>query len=74
MTGEAAQYDREMKAREEELNDDTKPVVTLAPLTAVPDVLMDDLLQEDAVYDVRPSLCLYYGKDSILLPGEEVQP
>ena len=74
VTGEAAQYDREMKAREEQLNDDAKPVVTLAPLTAVPDVLMDDLLQEDAVYDVRPSLCLYYGKDSILLPGEEVQP
>jgi len=74
VTGEAAQYDREMKAREELLNDDSQPVVTLAPLTAVPGVLMDDLLRHDAVYDVRPSLCLYYGKEQIVLPGGEVQP
>ncbi len=70
LTGEAAQYDHEMTQREILLNDETQPVVTLKPLTAVPAVFMDDLIQIDAVYDVRPSLCLYYGKQAILIEGE----
>lgn len=74
LTGEAAQYDREMTQREEALKDDTQPVVTLAPLTAVPAVFMDDLLTPDAVYDVRPSLCLYYGKEAIRVEGEVDAP
>lgn len=69
LTGEARQYDREMQAREALLNDDSQSVVTLAPLTAVPRVFMPDLLVPDAVYDVRPVLCSYYGKDAILLEG-----
>ncbi len=71
VTGEAAQYDREMTARETVLNDETQPVITLDPLSAVPVVFMDDLIVPDAVYDVRESLCLYYGKDEIRIAGEE---
>ncbi|MBE5802300.1 MAG: hypothetical protein E7319_08445 [Clostridiales bacterium] len=71
VTGEAAQYDREMEAREALLNDPSLPEVTLAPLSAVPDVLMDDLLIPGAAYDVKPSLCLYYQKDLIHIEGEE---
>ena len=74
LTGEAAQYDHEMTQREVLLNDDSQPVVTLKPLTAVPAVFMDDLIQPDAVYDVRPSLCLYYGKQAILIEGEVEVP
>ncbi len=70
LSGEAAQYDLEMEAREALLNDQTQPVVTLQPLTAVPDVFMDDLLVRDAQYDVRPALCGYYQKDEIII-GEE---
>ncbi|MBQ7867882.1 MAG: hypothetical protein IJ354_07015 [Clostridia bacterium] len=70
ITGEAAQYDAEMAARETLLNDETQPVIQLSPLTANPAVFMDDLLEPGAVYDVRPSLCEYYGKDAILLEGE----
>ncbi len=68
--GEAAQYDREMSQREALLNDPTQSVVTLRPLTQTPAVLMDDLLKPDAVYDVRPSLCHYYGKEAIILAEE----
>ena len=74
VTGEAAQYDAEMTAREVLLNDDTQKEITLAPLTAVPDVFMDDLVTPNAVYDVRPSLCGYYQKDAIHIVGEEAQP
>lgn len=74
LTGEAAQYDAEMTAREVLLNDDTQKEITLAPLTAVPDVFMDDLVVPNAIYDVRPSLCWYYQKDLIHIVGEEVQP
>ena len=74
VTGEAAQYDAEMEAREVLLNDDTQKEVTLAPLTAVPDVFMHDLVVPNAVYDVRPSLCRYYHKDTIHILGEEAQP
>lgn len=63
--GEARQYDREMTARETLLNDAGQPVVTLAPLTQTPRVFMDDLLAADALYDVRPTLCRYYGKAAI---------
>lgn len=70
VTGEAAQYDREMDERERLLNDESQPVVTLRPLSAVPAVLMDDLLREGAEYDVRPVLRRYYGKEAILLEGE----
>ncbi|MDD3212744.1 MAG: hypothetical protein PHY64_03680 [Eubacteriales bacterium] len=73
VTGEAAQYDREMTAREALLNDASQPVVTLAPLTTVPDVFMDDLLSPDAVYDVTPVLCAYYHKDAILIQGGAAQ-
>ena len=71
LTGEAAQYDREMTAREVLLNDDNQPVVTLEPLTVVPAVLMDDLIVPNAVYDARESLCLYYEKQAIHIAGEE---
>lgn len=71
LTGEAARYDREMTEREALLNDDSQPVVALEPLTAVPAVFMEDLLRPDAVYDVRESLCLYYGKEAIRIAGEE---
>ena len=71
LTGEAARYDREMTEREVLLNDDSQPVVTLEPLTAVPAVFMEDLIRPDAVYDVRESLCLYYGKEAIRIAGEE---
>lgn len=73
VTGEAAQYDREMSAREALLNDETQPVVTLEPLSAVPRVLMEDLITPNAVYDVRESLCLYYGKQEIRIAGEEAE-
>lgn len=73
-SGEAAQYDREMTERERLLNDESQPVVTLEPLTAVPRVFMEDELTPGAVYDVRPSLCRYYGKEAILLAGEGEQP
>lgn len=71
VTGEAAQYDREMTAREILLNDESQPVITLEPLSAVPAVLMEDLLAPDAVYDSRDSLRLYYGKEDIRIAGEE---
>lgn len=74
LTGEAAQYDREMEEREVLLNDESQPVITLRPLTANPAVFMDDLLEAGAVYDVRPSLCAYYGKEAILLEGEVDAP
>ncbi len=74
VTGEAAQYDAEMTAREVLLNDASQPEVTLAPLTVVPDVFMKDLLVPGAEYDVRPSLCWYYQKDAIHIVGEEAQP
>lgn len=69
LSGEAARYDAEMTLREEALNDPTQPVVTLSPLTAVPDVFMDDLIVPGAEYDVRPSLAAYYGKEAILDRG-----
>ncbi len=65
LTGEAAQYDREMAAREKLLNDPALPVVTLAPVSSTPKVFMADLLAADALYDVRPTLCRYYGKTAI---------
>ena len=71
LSGEAARYDAEMTLREEALNDPAQPVVTLSPLTAVPDVFMDDLIVPGAEYDVRPSLAAYYGKEAILIAGEE---
>ena len=67
LTGEAARYDREMDAREALLNDQSQPVVTLAPLSATPRVLMADLLAADALYDVRPTLQRYYNKAEIRL-------
>ena len=70
LSGEAACYDDEMKQREALLNDDTRPEVTLKPLTAVPSVFMEDLLQPGAVYDVRPTLMRYYGKTAIYIEGE----
>ena len=73
LKGEAARYDREMKAREALLNDAAQSVVTLAPLTATPEVFMNDLLAPDAQYDVRPMLCAYYGKQAILLEGGETE-
>lgn len=73
-TGEAARYDEQMKAREALLNDDTQPVVTLAPLDAVPAVFMEDLLVPGAAEDVRPVLCEYYGKQAIRLEGEVEAP
>ena len=57
ISGEAARYDREMTERERLLNDDSQPVVTLSPLSAVPKIFMEDALRPGAVYDVRPSLC-----------------
>lgn len=74
LTGEAAQYDAEMTAREVLLNDESQPVITLKPLSAVPSVFMDDLIMPGAVYDVRPSLCMYYGKTSIAIEGEVDAP
>ena len=74
LSDEAAQYDAEMTLREQALNDPAKPVVTLSPLTAVPDVFMDDLIAPDAAYDVRPSLEKYYGKEAVLIAGEEETP
>lgn len=74
LTGEAARYDAEMTRREALLNDASQPVVTLAPLEAVPDVFMEDLIVPNAVYDVRPSLCRYYGKQAVLIEGEEAAP
>lgn len=73
LSGEAAQYDREMTAREALLNDPALDSVTLAPLTAVPKVLMDDLITLNAAYDVRPSLELYYGK-TVTIAAEEGEP
>ena len=70
ITGEASQYDWEMTQREQLLNDETQPVITLRTLTAVPAVFMDDLIMPNATYDVRPSLCLYYGKEAIRIEGE----
>jgi hypothetical protein len=67
LTGEAARYDREMDAREALLNDTAQPEVALAPLSVVPRVFMGDLLTPDALYDVRPALCRYYGKTAITI-------
>ena len=69
VTGEAARYDREMTVRETLLNDSNQPVVTLAPLTATPAVLMEDLLAPGSAYDVRPTLCAYYHKTAVLVEG-----
>ena len=69
VTGEAARYDRQMQAREALLADTAQSVVTLAPLTAVPRVFMEDLLQIGAQYDVRPTLQGYYHKTEILIEG-----
>ncbi len=69
VTGEAARYDREMTARETLLNDAAQPTVTLAPLTATPAVLMEDLLAPGSAYDVRPTLCAYYHKTAVLVEG-----
>ena len=71
LSGESAQYDHEMTVREELLNDESQPVITLEPLTAMPRVFMEDLLRPDAVYDAREALCLYYGKEKIHIAGEE---
>lgn len=71
VTGEAARYDREMRAREALLNDPALAEVTLAPLTATPRVFMEDLLAPGALYDVRPALCRYYGKTAITVEGSE---
>lgn len=71
LRGEAIEYDRQMAAREVLLNDDSQPIVTLAPLTMVPEIFMKDLLAEGAVYNVRPALCTYYDKSAILIAGEE---
>ncbi len=71
LNGEAAQYDNEMSVREDLLNDESQPVITLEPLSAVPRVFMEDLLRPDAVYDAREALCLYYGKEKIHIAGEE---
>ena len=70
LTGEAAQYDWEMTEREKLLNDETLPEITLKPLSVTPAVFVDDLIVPDAVYDVRPSLCRYYGKELIRIEGE----
>ena len=74
LTGEAAQYDREMTERETLLNDESLPEITLRPLTVSPAVFVDDLILPNAVYDVRPSLCRYYGKALIHIEGEEDAP
>lgn len=74
LSGEAAQYHREMSEREALLSDPTTTEVTLKPLTAVPSVLMDDLLQPYAVYDVRPTLMKYYQKEAIHIEGEGDTP
>ena len=71
--GEAKTYHEQMLARETLLNDASLPVVTLAPLTAVPPVFMEDLLRVDAVYDVAPILARYYGKEAVLLEGGDSQ-
>ena len=34
----------------------------------------DDLIAPDAAYDVRPSLEKYYGKEAVLIAGEEETP
>ncbi|MDD3411172.1 MAG: hypothetical protein PHY12_10230 [Eubacteriales bacterium] len=73
ISGEAQTYDAEMDAREALLEDETQPVVTLAPLSAVPDIFMKDLLAPDAAYDVRPALCAYYGKEAVLTEGGAAQ-
>ena len=70
LRGEAQTYHREMQAREALLNDETRPRITLAPLSAVPEIFMKDLLTPDAPYDVRPALQNYYGKEAIALEGE----
>ena len=69
VTGEARQYDAEMRQREQLLNDSTQRVITLAPLSVVPDCFMEDPLAPDALYDARASLCEYYDKDEILIAG-----
>ncbi len=73
LRGEAQAYHREMTAREALLRDASQPEVTLAPLSAVPDIFMKDLLVADAPYEVRPSLCTYYGKTAIHLAVEEAR-
>ena len=74
LRGEAETYHREMVAREALLNDDANPIPTLTPLSVVPDIFMKDLLAEGALYDVRPALCEYYGKEAIRIAGEEESP
>ena len=69
LNGEARRYDAEMTAREAILNDETQTTVTLAPLSAVPDVFMEDPLAPGALYDAKPALCAFYGKDAILTEG-----
>lgn len=69
--GEAAQYHREMKAREALLSDTSHEDIILDPLTVVPDIFMGDLLTPEALYDARPALMLYYNKTSITINGGE---
>ena len=70
--GEAQTYDREMTRREALLNDETKPVVELSPLSVVPDVFMNDQLKIDAQYNIVPTLADYYHKEDIrIVPRKE---
>lgn len=73
-TGEARQYDREMTAREVLLKDASQSEITLGPLSAVPELFMEDQLTLDARDDVRLMLEDYYGKTAIRLAGQEVAP
>lgn len=66
LSGEAAQYDREMDEREALLNDPSLPQVTLKPLTTVPRVFMEDMISS--------SLAVYYGKEAIHIEGEVDAP
>lgn len=76
-SGEARQYDLEMKAREALLSDASQPEATLSPLSVVPHLFMKDLLANAASADyavLEQILCDYYGKTAIHLAGGEVSP
>lgn len=63
--GEAAQYDREMSARDAALNDPSQPNVELTSITVIPNVFMSDILQSRSLDYALSLYADYYEKASV---------
>ena len=65
LSGEAAEYDRQMDAREAALNDPAQPEVELRPITGIPKVFMSDALESGMRSYVLELYRDYYGKTAV---------